>query len=323
MPTSHRAADIFGHINRSKDVSDEQLGAGGEDVSDIFATVRRPKIGADGKFATSKSKPPSRGNPPPKVTSRSTKSTPRLVQGAGAEGSNSRPSSGADRVRIGVGRIRPDSGSRGSPGSRPPTTRTTLSCERPPSNSSRSERSPPSSPLTAREVPGSPSEGEDELEYHRSTAAEEGQAHYAALKARIEAAKSSLDRMSNETGDFNTKMNHIESEFTWWSDKVTSADCDDDWNAEMPSWDDVYTKICRPGTAAGVPSKTTKRLGDSTFLTTDVQHEEPVTEFISSLPSPTSGQNKDSNVLVSPPASMPGTPTRIFKRASIARPTLR
>ena len=192
MPTSHRAADIFGHINRSKDVSDEQLGAGGEDVSDIFATVRRPKIGADGKFATSKSKPPSRGNPPPKVTSRSTKSTPRLLLGAGAEGSNSRPSSGADRVRIGVGRIRPDSGSRGSPrgspGSRPPTTRTTLSCERPLSKSSRSERSPPSSPFTAREVAGSPSEGEEELKYHRSTAAEEGQAHYAALKVRTNQA---------------------------------------------------------------------------------------------------------------------------------------
>jgi len=302
MSSSQRSPDTFGHINRAREVDDAPPGAGGEDVSDVFASFSRPKFGADGRFSSKRS--------------------------VDAEGPESSPHSGADRVRIGVGRIRPDSGSR----SGHTTTRSNQSGHIPinasgyaTGQSKRSSRTPTasspskrlaSSPMHigSRRAPEDAEEDESSPVPQRSVAAADGQAHYDRLKARIEAAKSSLDRMSNETGNFNTQMNHIESEFTWWSDKVAAADCDEDWDSEMPSWDQVYTKICRPGTAAGVPSKS-KRLGDSTFLTTEVDVvtcEEPVTEFISE-------SSLSLDKFASPPSPGPGTSTRVFKRASIAR----
>merc|ERR1712188_1702 len=97
---------------------------------------------------------------------------------------------------------------------------------------------------------------------------DEGKAHYASLKAKLKAARQRLDDLADDTGEYNNQMNHIEREFTWWSDKVSTAGCDEDWEADLPSWNEVYTHICRPGTAA-TPSKST----DTTFVTTQLTVE--------------------------------------------------
>eukprot|EP00656_Telonema_subtile_P018742 TRINITY_DN20165_c0_g1_i2.p1 TRINITY_DN20165_c0_g1~~TRINITY_DN20165_c0_g1_i2.p1 ORF type:complete len:278 (+),score=51.84 TRINITY_DN20165_c0_g1_i2:163-996(+) len=93
------------------------------------------------------------------------------------------------------------------------------------------------------------------VQSQRKVTAEQTEEQYTKLKAKLAAARARLDDMSNETNEQHSQMNHIESEFGWWTDKMRSVDCDEDWAEEMPSWDDVYTKICRPGTASA-PSKT-------------------------------------------------------------------
>eukprot|EP00658_Telonema_sp_P-2_P000774 TRINITY_DN1027_c0_g1_i3.p1 TRINITY_DN1027_c0_g1~~TRINITY_DN1027_c0_g1_i3.p1 ORF type:complete len:260 (+),score=58.40 TRINITY_DN1027_c0_g1_i3:245-1024(+) len=130
----------------------------------------------------------------------------------------------------------------------------------------------------------------------------EADSQYHKLKARLNSARQKLDSLSTEASEQNGTMNGIEGEYTWWVSKLATVGCDEDWEAEVPTWDDVYTKICRPGTA--VQSKSTAA-GHNPRL-----HEEQVTEFSSTFPA--------RSPPCSPSTKHPTSSPR-FKRVTISR----
>merc|ERR1712046_188581 len=73
---------------------------------------------------------------------------------------------------------------------------------------------------------------------------------YSKLKAKLKATLAQCDSLVSSTRSDVRGMQHIEEEFQWWGERIHSIEEGHAMAQEDgPTWEDLYTTVCRPGTA--------------------------------------------------------------------------